>query len=149
MHIWVDADACPAAAKEILYRAAKRVKHNLILVANQRLRVPQSPFISTVQVGEGPDVADSYIVENVDDGDLVITADLPLAAQVIENGAFALNPRGEFYEKNNIRNILSLRNFMEDLRMNGVETGGPAAYNNKDKEAFANALNRFLGKISP
>ncbi|KAA3659379.1 MAG: YaiI/YqxD family protein [Calditrichaeota bacterium] len=144
MQIWIDADACPAATKEILYRAAKRIKCNLILVANQRLRTPNSPFIHTVQVDAGADAADDYINKNIDKGDLVITADLPLAARVIEKGAFALNPRGEFYESENIRQILSIRNFMEDLRLSGIETSGPPPYNAKDREAFANALHRFL-----
>ncbi|KAA3620438.1 MAG: YaiI/YqxD family protein [Calditrichaeota bacterium] len=146
MVIWVDADACPSPAKTILYRAAERAKTELILVANQRLRTPRSPFIKSVQVPAGADVADNYISENATIGDLVITADLPLAAAVIDKKAFAINPRGEFYDKENIRQILSVRNFMEDLRLSGVETGGPPAYGLKDRESFANALHKFLEK---
>jgi uncharacterized protein YaiI (UPF0178 family) len=146
MQIWVDADACPVAIKEILFRAAKRVEVKTTLVANQELQVPGSNFIDTVQVRSGLDVADNYIVQNLSPGDLVVTADIPLAAAAIENGAFALNPRGEFYSESNIRERLSLRNFMDQLRSSGVETGGPAAFSRRDREAFANQLDRFLQK---
>jgi uncharacterized protein YaiI (UPF0178 family) len=146
MQIWVDADACPVVIKEILFRAAKRVKVQTTLVANQELQVPGSDYIDTVQVRSGLDVADSYIVQHLGDGDLVITADIPLAAAAIEKGAYALNPRGEFYSQSNIRERLSLRNFMEQLRSSGVDTGGPAAFNRRDRAAFASQLDRFLAK---
>jgi uncharacterized protein len=144
MQIWVDADACPNVIKDILYRAAERVRVPLILVANQAIRVPPSPYIRAIQVGAGFDVADNRIVQQVEKGDLVITADIPLAAAVIEKGGFALNPRGEFYTPENIRQRLTMRNFMEELRSTGVETGGPSAFNQRDRQAFANQLDGFL-----
>jgi hypothetical protein len=144
MQIWVDADACPAVIKDILYRAAERVRCRLVLVANQPLRTPPSPYIRSMQVEGGFDVADSRIVELVQPGDLVITADIPLAAAVIEKGGHALNPRGELYTKDNIRERLTLRNFMGELRNSGVMTGGPAALGHSDRQAFANQLDRFL-----
>ncbi len=146
MQIWVDADACPIAIKEILYRAAKRNRLQLILVANQMLRTPPSAWIRAVQVPKGFDVADNHIAEAVTPGDLVITADIPLAAAVIERQAHALNPRGEFYSKENIRALLDMRNFMDTLRSSGVETGGPNAFSQSDRQAFANQLDRFLVK---
>jgi uncharacterized protein YaiI (UPF0178 family) len=146
MQIWVDADACPVVIKEILFRAAKRVEVQTTLVANQELQVPGSDFIDTVQVRSGLDVADNYIVQHLNPGDLVVTADIPLAAAAIEKGAYALNPRGEFYSESNIRERLSLRNFLDELRSSGVETGGPAAFNRRDREAFANQLDQFLRK---
>lgn len=146
MQIWVDADACPVVIKEILFRAAKRVEVKTTLVANQELQVPGSDFIDTVQVRSGLDVADNYIVQHLSPGDLVVTADIPLAAAAIEKGAFALNPRGEFYSEGNIRERLSLRNFLDELRSSGVETGGPAAFSRRDREAFANQLDQFLRK---
>ncbi|TXH59778.1 MAG: YaiI/YqxD family protein [Thiothrix sp.] len=148
MQIWVDADACPNVIKEILFRAAERQKIEVILVANQALRVPRSPFIKTKQVGTGFDVADNYIAQNVQINDLVITADIPLAAQVIERQAQALNPRGEFYTLENIQQRLSMRNFMEELRSSGAITGGPAALNQQDRQAFANQLDRFLARYA-
>ena len=148
MHIWVDADACPNVIKEILYRAAKRLQIPLTLVANAPLQIPAIPWIESVQVRSGLDVADNYIVQQMATGDLVITADIPLAASVIENGGYALNPRGEFYDTGNIRARLSMRNFMETLRSSGVETGGPAALSHRDREAFANQLDRFLADRS-
>lgn len=148
MQIWVDADACPNVIKEILFRAAERQKIEVILVANQALRVPRSPFIKTKQVGTGFDVADNYIAQNVQIGDLVITADIPLAAQVVERQAQALNPRGEFYTLENIQQRLSMRNFMEELRSSGAITGGPAALNQQDRQAFANQLDRFLARYA-
>jgi uncharacterized protein YaiI (UPF0178 family) len=144
MQIWVDADACPGVIKEILYRAATRHSLPVILVANQWLRVPPSPFISAVQVPQGFDVADSHIVEQAVAGDLVITADIPLAALVIEKRAFALNPRGELYSAENIRQLLDMRNFMDTLRSSGVDTGGPPAFNHADRQSFANQLDRFI-----
>lgn len=146
MHIWVDADACPAVIKEILFRAAVRVQVPLTLVANQPLRTPSSPLIKSMQVPSGFDVADNRIVELVQTGDLVITADIPLAAAAIDKGAFALNPRGTLYTAENIRETLSLRNFMTDLRSSGVETGGPQAFSQSDRQAFANQLDRLLAK---
>lgn len=148
MHIWIDADACPNVIKEILFRAAKRVQVPTTLVANQALQIPASPYIDAVQVPAGLDVADSYIVQHLQPGDLVITADIPLAAEAIAKNAYALNPRGEFYSQSNIRERLSLRNFMDQLRSSGVETGGPPAFNQRDRQAFANQLDRFLAKYS-
>ena len=146
MKIWVDADACPNVIKEILYRAAKRLQIHLTLVANAPIQTPAFSYIESVQVRSGLDVADNYIVQQMGAGDLVITADIPLAANVIEKGGYALNPRGEFYDKGNIRERLSMRNFMETLRSSGVETGGPPTLSNRDREAFANQLDRFLAK---
>lgn len=147
MPIWVDADACPAAIKEILFRAANRTQHPLTLVANQMLRVPPSPWIRAVQVPAGFDVADRRIVEMVSPGDLVITADIPLAAQIVSKGAFALDPRGEFLNAENIQERLTLRNFMEGLRNSGIETGGPSAFSASDRQAFANRLDGFLERM--
>ena len=144
MQIWVDADACPGVIKEILFRAATRHSLPVVLVANQWLRVPPSPWIRAVQVPKGFDVADNYIVEQVAAGDLVITADIPLAALVIEKRAFALNPRGELYSTENIRQLLDMRNFMDTLRSSGVETGGPPAFNHGDRQNFANRLDRLI-----
>jgi uncharacterized protein YaiI (UPF0178 family) len=146
MHIWVDADACPGVIKDILFRAAERSRISVTLVANQPLRIPPSPFIRSVQVAAGFDVADKHIIEQLQSNDLVITADIPLAAAAIEKGAHALNPRGELYTKDNIRERLSMRNFMDELRGSGVATGGPAALNARDRTAFANSLDRFLRK---
>ncbi len=146
MHIWVDADACPTVIKDILYRAAERVERPLTLVANQPLQTPASRFIKSIQVSAGFDVADDYIVQQVETGDLVITADIPLAAEVIEKGGHALNPRGEFYSPENIRQRLAMRDFMETMRGSGVHTGGPAALNQKDRMNFANQLDSFLAK---
>lgn len=142
--IWVDADACPKVIKEILYRAADRVKVQLTLVANQFLEVPGSRYIRSVQVSAGFDVADNYIVQQVKKGDLVITADIPLAAEVVAKGSLALNPRGELYTQENINEYLDMRNFMDTLRSSGVETGGPSAFSQADRQAFANQLDRLL-----
>ena len=144
MNIWVDADACPNVIKEILYRAAERVRLPLTLVANKPLRTPPSRFIKSVQVAGGFDVADNHIVDQIQSGDLVITADIPLAAEVIEKDAHALNPRGTFYTKENIKERLTMRDFMDELRGSGVMTGGPKALNQSDRQAFANQLDRFL-----
>lgn len=146
-HIWVDADACPKVVKEILYRAADRTGVKLTLVANQPLEVPRSRNIESIQVSSGFDVADNYIVQKAAAGDLVITADIPLAAEVIEKGGLALNPRGERYTQNNIRQRLNMRDFMDSLRSSGVEAGGgPPAYSQSDRQAFANQLDRLLAK---
>lgn len=146
MHIWVDADACPGVIKEILYRAAERAGVQLTLVANHPLRVPPSPLIKTLQVPGGFDVADNRIVQLMDSGDLVVTADIPLAAAAIAKGGQALNPRGEFYTRENIGQRLALRNLMDDLRNTGVATGGPPALGLKDRQAFANQLDRYLAR---
>ncbi|HEY6897353.1 MAG TPA: YaiI/YqxD family protein [Rhodocyclaceae bacterium] len=147
MQIWVDADACPGAIKDILYRAAERTGRPLVLVANQFLRVPPSPHIRAVQVEKGFDVADNYIAERVQPGDLVITGDIPLAAAVLEKGAIGLNPRGERYSAENIRQLLDMRNFMDTLRSSGVDTGGPPAFNQGDRQTFANQLDRLLAGL--
>jgi len=142
--IWVDADACPKAVKDILFRAAERLKIELILVANQPLYTPPSVFIKTIRVSAGFDVADNKIVQDMRAGDMVITADIPLAAEVINKGGSALNPRGELYTEDTIRQRLSMRNFLDELRSTGVNTGGPSALSLADRQAFANALDRWL-----
>lgn len=146
MNIWVDADACPVVIKEILFRAAERTKLTTTFVANKLLRVPPSPYIKALQVPAGFDVADNKIVQDLSAGDLVITADIPLAAQVIAKNAHALNPRGEFYSTANINERLAMRNFMEELRGSGVDISGPAAFSQSDRQAFAAELDRFLAK---
>ena len=148
MHIWVDADACPAVIKDILFRAAKRLRIPMTLVANKPLRTPPSCFIRTLQVPRGFDVADNEIAKHVEAGDLVITADIPLASDVIDRGAHALDPRGELYTVNNIRERLQMRNFMEELRASGVQTGGPATLDQADRKRFADQLDRFLSRKS-
>ncbi len=148
MRIWVDADACPVVIKEILYRAAERLRVSLTLVANQALRTPPSSFIKTIQVGAGFDVADNLIVQQLLPGDLVITADIPLAAEAIAKGGHALNPRGEFYTPDTIKERLTLRNFMDELRGSGVQTGGPPTLSQRDRQAFANRLDQFLSQQS-
>lgn len=146
MRIWVDADACPKAIKEILFRAAKRAQVQVTLVANQSLRTPASQHIKSLQVSSGFDVADNEIVRQVAAGDLVVTADIPLAAQVVDKGAHALNPRGELYTPDNVKARLNLRDFMATLRDSGVNTGGPAPLSQSDRQAFANHLDRLLAK---
>ena len=146
--IWVDADACPKVIKEILFRAADRVRVSLVLVANQPLQVPGSPHIRSIQVAAGFDVVDNHIVQQAQAGDLVITADIPLAAEVIARGCLALNPRGELYSEDNIRQRLNMRDFMDTLRSSGVDTGGPASLSQSDRRAFANQLDRLLAKWS-
>lgn len=146
MHIWVDADACPVVIKEILFRAAERKQIPLTLVANKPLHTPKSPYISSRQVGHGFDVADDYIVEQVESGDVVITADIPLAAEVLEKGGHAINPRGERYTPETIRQKLGMRDFMETLRSSGIQTGGPPPLNQTDRRNFANELDRLLAK---
>ena len=144
MQIWVDADACPNVIKDILFRVAERLEITVTLVANKLLRTPPSRFIKAIQVPAGFDVADREIVLLVSAGDLVITADIPLAADVLEKGGHALNPRGEFYTKDNIQQHLTMRNFMDELRAGGVDTGGPAPLNHGDRQMFANQLDRHL-----
>ncbi len=146
MKIWVDADACPVAIKEILYRAANRTQVPLVLVANRMLRVPPSPWIKALQVPAGFDVADKRIAEEAQPGDLVITADVPLAADVIAKGAVVIDPRGELLTTGNIQERLGLRNFLDTLRSSGVETGGPSGLSDADRKAFANQLDRLLAK---
>lgn len=149
MRIWVDADACPVVVKEILYRAAERAQIQLTLVANQPLQIPRSPYITSKRVGSGFDVADDYIAAQVAPGDLVITADIPLAADVIKNGGAVLNPRGERYTEENIRQRLTMRDFMDTLRGSGIQSGGPPPLNQTDRRNFANELDRFLAKARP
>lgn len=146
MKIFVDADACPAAIKEIIFRAAQRARVHVTLVANQPIRIPPSEFLHFTQVGSGFNAADERIVELVEVGDLVISADVPLAAAVVEKGAHCVTPRGERFTADNIRERLSIRNFMDELRSGGVNTGGPAALSARDKQAFANQLDAFIAK---
>jgi len=148
MQIWVDADACPAPIKDILYRVANRRQLRVTLIANRMLRVPPSPWIRCVQVPAGFDVADARIAEEAQPGDLVITADVPLAGKVIVKGAFVLDPRGTMLDEANIQERLTLRNFMDELRSSGVETGGPSAFSASDRQRFANALDSFLARRS-
>ena len=144
--IWVDADACPNVIKKILFRAAERVGVPVTLVANQALEIPRLPYIRSVKVAAGFDVADNHIVREAEAGDLVITADIPLAAEAIAKGCLSLNPRGELYTEDNIRERLTMRDFMDTLRGSGIDTGGPASFNQADRQAFANQLDRFLAK---
>lgn len=144
MHIWVDADACPAVIKDILFRAAERWKTPVTLVANQMLRTPPSALIRALQVPRGFDVADDYIVEHAANGDLVITADIPLAAEALAKGALVVNPRGEQYSTETISERLTLRDMMEELRSAGIETGGPAAFGQAERRAFANCLDSLM-----
>ena len=146
MHILVDADACPAVIKDILYRAAQKRELKLTLFANQSFKVPASPFISLYQVAQGPDMADHEIAARVVAGDLVITADIPLANEVLENGALVVTPRGERYTQNNIRQRLQMRDFMETMRFSGEHTGGPPPLNQSDRKAFADQLDRILAR---
>ncbi len=144
MHIWIDGDACPVVIKEILFRAAERTQIPLTLVANQPIRVPKSPHISFLQVSGGFDVADNEIASRTQAGDLIITSDIPLAADVIAKGATALSPRGELYTESNIKARLTMRDFMDTLRSSGVDTGGPPALSQADRQEFANHLDRIL-----
>ena len=148
MQVWVDADACPKVIKEILFRAATRAEVMVTLVANQPVPVPRSPFLQAVQVERGFDIADNEIVRRCAPGDLVITADIPLAAEVIDKGATALNPRGELYTRENVRQRLNMRDFLDTMRASGVHTGGPPALDQRDRLAFANALDRFLARAA-
>ncbi|APS28903.1 YaiI/YqxD family protein [Pectobacterium brasiliense] len=144
MQIWVDADACPNVIKEVLFRAADRTQTQVTLVANQTIKVPPSRFIRTLRVSAGFDVADNEIVQRVEAGDLVITADIPLASEVIEKGGIALNPRGERYTPDTIRERLNMRDFMDTMRASGIQTGGPSALNQRDRQQFANELDKWL-----
>lgn len=146
MQIWVDADATPRPIKEILFRAAQRARLTTTLVANQGLSVPQSPYLKTVQVPAGFDIADNHIVQCCAAGDIVITADIPLAAEVVAKGALAIDPRGEKYTRENIRQRLAMRDFMEQMRSSGQVSGGPKTFNHQDRQAFANSLDRLLAQ---
>ncbi|GAB3475900.1 YaiI/YqxD family protein [Marinomonas epiphytica] len=146
MRLWVDADACPNVIKNILFKAAERVEIPCILVANQAISIPPSKWIERRVVSSGFDVADNYIVDELDSEDIVITADIPLAADSIEKGAIAINPRGELYTRENIRQRLNMRDFMEELRSSGVQTSGPASFSQQDRMAFANTLDKLLAK---
>lgn len=148
MKIWVDADACPVVIKDILFKAAERTGIELTLVANQPLNVPKSRYIRAVQVASGFDVADNEIVKRVETGDLVITSDIPLAAEVIDAGGNALSPRGELYSAENIRSRLNMRDFMDTLRASGINTGGPPALNQRDRKLFANHLDTFITRYT-
>ncbi len=147
MAIWVDGDACPKVIKEILFRAADRTAVHVTLVANRLLYTPSSPYISAIQVADGFDVADSEIVKSVEAGDLVITADIPLAAEVIAKGGHALDPRGEMHSADTIQAKLTMRDFMETLRASGIETGGPSALSQRDRQQFAKHLNHYLTSL--
>lgn len=142
--IWVDADACPVVIRDILHKAAERTAISVTLVANQYISIPPSKFINFIQVSKGFDVADNEIVKRLNSGDLVITGDIPLAAEVIEKGGYALNHRGELYTSENIKECLNMRDFMDSLRSSGIETRGPSALNKSDRQAFANQLDKFL-----
>ncbi|MGZ8188202.1 MAG: YaiI/YqxD family protein [Methylosarcina sp.] len=148
MHIWVDADACPKAIKDILFRAAERTGIMTILVANRFLPTPPSRYIKVMQVQSGFDVADNEIVRRLAAGDLVVTGDIPLAGEVIDKGGHALNPRGELYSRENIRERLNMRDFMESLRSAGINTGGPSTLNSRDIQAFANQLDKLLAQCA-
>ena len=148
MKIWVDADACPVVIKDILFRAAERTRLELTLVANRSVRIPPSRYIKMLQVTSGFDVADNEIVKRLGVGDLVITGDIPLAAEVIEKGGLALNPRGELYSADSIRGRLNMRDFLDNLRASGVDTGGPPALSQSDRNAFGNELNKLLTKYA-
>lgn len=145
--IWVDADACPRAIKDILFRVADRAEIEVVLVANQHLAVPGSRFIRSVQVAGGFDVADNHIVQACSAGDLVVTADIPLAAEVVDKDASALNPRGERYSRENIRQRLNMRDFMDTMRASGIQSGGPPPLSPSDRQAFANELDRWVARL--
>ena len=146
MTIWVDADACPKVMREILFRAAERSRTQVTLIANQAIAVPRSRYLSSVQVSAGFDVADNEIVRRVQAGDLVITADIPLAAEVIDRQALALSPRGELFTSDNIRERLNMRDFLDTMRSSGLAGGGPPPLSTADRQAFANALDRYLAR---
>ncbi len=149
MQIWVDADACPQVVKQMLFRASKRTGVAVTLVANQPLTVPKLPQVRAVQVPKGFDVADNEIVKRCEPGDLIVTADIPLAAESIEKGAHALNPRGEMYSPETIRERLAMRDLMDTLRSSGIDTGGPSGYGQAERQRFANALDTFLARHGP
>ncbi len=146
MQIWIDADACPVVVKEIIYRASERLQLQLSLVANQALQVPESPLIECIKVAAGADMADAEIVRRLSAGDLLITGDIPLAADALAKGAYVLNHRGEMFSSDSIKAALSVRSFMDQLRGSGVQTGGPAPFSAANRKSFADALDRFLAK---
>lgn len=146
MTIWVDADACPVVVREILYRAAKRTQTPVVFVANQFINLPNSPYLSMLQVSQGFDVADDMIVQKAKTHDLVVTSDIPLADEVLDKGALVLTSRGEAYTKENIKARLNIRDFMDTMRASGIQSGGPSALSQADRQAFANALDRILTK---
>lgn len=146
MHIWIDADACPKVVKEIIFRASHRTQTPVTLVANQYIAKPDSKIIKSIQVSQGFDEADNYIVEKLVSGDVVITADIPLAADAVEKGAIVINPRGEKYTEENIKQRLRMRDLMEELRSTGEVSGGPSSYSQRDGQSFANSLDRILAK---
>ena len=146
MKIWIDADACPNVVKDIIFRASTRTKTTVTLVANQYIPKPKSPLINSIQVKQGFDEADNYIVEHLDPNDIVITADIPLASDAIDKGAIVINPRGDLYTEENIKQRLSTRDLMEELRATGMVSGGPPVYGPKDGQSFANCLDRLLAK---
>lgn len=145
--IWIDADACPKAIKDIIYRASSRLQIPVILVANSYMNIPQHPLVSIIQVAQGDDVADKYIVENCKITDVIVTQDIPLAALIIKKGAYAINSRGELYTEDNIHERLATRDLMKELRDSGMTTGGPPPFNAKNVEHFANSLNKILTKL--
>ena len=146
MTIWVDADACPIAARDILVKAANRTQHPCFFVANHFIKLPPSPYLKHIQVEPGFDVADDHIAQQANSGDLVVTSDIPLAAEVIEKGGHVITTRGDIYDKQNIRHKLNMRDFMDTLRASGEHHGGQQAYGSKEKQQFANALDRYLAK---
>ncbi|WP_394132107.1 YaiI/YqxD family protein [Shewanella maritima] len=145
--IWVDADACPRPVKDMLFRAAERKQVQVILVANQLIGIPNSAYIKSIRVSSGFDEADNYIVQEMSAGDLLITADIPLAADAIEKGGIAINPRGTVYTHDNVRQSLNIRDFMETMRSSGIQTQGPSSFSQSDKHAFAQALDKWLAKL--
>ncbi|MGE0484613.1 MAG: YaiI/YqxD family protein [Gammaproteobacteria bacterium] len=149
MKIWVDADACPGAVKEVIFRAAERRRVETVLVANRPLQLPPSPWIRALKVADGFDVADNAIAAAVAKDDIVVTADIPLAAEVIAKGAHALNPRGEVYDDDTVRQKRAMRDFMDTMRASGVHSGGPPPYAARDKKAFADAFDRLLARYAP
>ena len=146
MKIWIDADACPKAIKEIVYKASERLKIETILVANQAIAKPRSPLIKSIVVDKGPDVADQYIVDEMDPDDLVITQDIPLADLIVTKGGLAINPRGDLYTEDSIKERLSIRDFMTDLRDSGMQTGGPRSFSEQDKRKFASSFDKIINK---
>lgn len=147
MHLWIDSDACPRVIKDIILKASERLQVPITFVANQSQAMPRSPLNSFVQVDKGADVADSYIIANAKVGDLVVTQDIPLAAELVGAGIHAINPRGELYTTDNIRERLNMRDFMDNMRGAGLATGGPAPINDRDKQIFANSLDRLLTRL--
>lgn len=146
MKIWVDADACPVAIKKILFRASIRTGVKVTLIANQNIHIPKSPHIKLIQVSSGFDVADKEIIKRMDPGDLVVTSDIPLAADAIDKEGYVLSPRGERFTKDNIGARLNMRDFLESMRASGVETGGPSALNQSDRKAFSDQLDKLLSQ---